>query len=135
MANSGNHEFWEEARKKEISPFELLKKRAEKKFQNKFRSVVAKISCVANLLDPCGLDAFVRSSEFALLIQKRFPSLVIGDLAACIQAAVFEPRNEIAHQGRSERPELESANAYNIAKIVIDILATMDKQRRLALKF
>ncbi len=97
----------------------------------KYASIRERIEAVGKLLDPRGLDDFVRSSaRLRETIESGFPSLHIGSLAQDFQRTLFWPRNRILHTGYTGYTQEDSARCHSIARLALGILHDMDLARR-----
>lgn len=97
----------------------------------RFKSVAEKIEKVCRVLDPRGIDEFVRSSDsLREAIKERFPSLHIGRLSKDFQEKLFWPRNRILHAGYAKHSDADAARCYSFAQLALHILLKMDEAKR-----
>jgi len=97
----------------------------------RFKTVAEKIEKVCRVLDPRGIDGFVRSSnDLSETVQKRFPSMQIGRLAKDLQEKLFWPRNKILHAGYAKYSDADAARCYSFAQLALHILLKMDEAKR-----
>ena len=95
------------------------------------RNIFDKLRATGTLLYPEGFEAFVRNTqEFHLAVSTGFPSLSIDDLSTTMHRHLFVPRNRIIHFGQSGFTEEEAVRSYNIARLGVLVLHSMDISRR-----
>jgi len=100
----------------------------------KYRTIYDKLKETGKLLYPHGFEKYVEIAEdFKDTIDKGFPELILDTLIKDFQEKLFWPRNRILHFAFTDYEKQNAITSYNIAKLGIVILNSMDKYRRASL--
>lgn len=95
-------------------------------------NVKEKIEGVCKLLDPRGIDEFVRSNdELRRHFEKGFFGFSIGSLSKHFQEDLFWPRNKILHYSTRQSDQAEAERCYKIGYVGLRILTLLDEKKRL----
>lgn len=123
------HNKWMEInvleREQDISPNKL------EELLRKHRNIYDKIKKTGKLLYPQGFESFVsETDELKMTIQQGFPSLSLNSLIKDFEENLFWPRNRILHFAYDSYSRNDAIKSYNIARLGLIILNSMDKYKR-----
>lgn len=97
----------------------------------KNRTIFEKMQKTGRLLHPTGFEKYVaESEELRGTIEEGFPSLKLDTLLKDIQIHLFWPRNRILHFAFTGYSHEDAIKSYNIARLGLVILNSMDEYRR-----
>ncbi|HEX3036679.1 MAG TPA: hypothetical protein VHT73_16425 [Thermodesulfobacteriota bacterium] len=96
-----------------------------------FGKIKTKIKKVAKLLNPEGINNFVRNSRnFSEMINTDFPYLDINNLPKSFQEKLFWLRNRVLHFGYSNYNEEDARRCLDITNLGIELFNEMDRIKR-----
>ena len=96
----------------------------------KHRSIYDKVKTTGKLLYPEGLDKYIKIDRELHQTLEGFPSLSLENFIVDFQENLFWPRNRIIHSGFDEYNREDAKKCYNIARLGITILSSMDQYRK-----
>ncbi len=93
-------------------------------------NITKKINEVSQSMVSSSFECFVSNhTDFLDTIKKGYPSLELNNLVKSIQEKLFWPRNRILHRGQTTYGDEDAKRCFNIAKLGLDILRQMDKEK------
>lgn len=96
----------------------------------KHGNIYERIRKTGSLLYPQGFEKFVRnSSDLKNVVEQGIPNVSIDSLLNDFVENLFGPRNKILHSAYDGYTKSDAIKSYNIAKLGLLILNTMDKER------